>query len=311
MVKRTKTKNNEEEDYQPKTKKSSRKQTTKSTRKSTRVKTSDNKIDEDYNTSSSFSIDSPMLAGTYDGTQDITNWYMSEKLDGVRCIWNGKNLYSRYGNKFHPPKTFTENFPEDLILDGELFLERNNFRDTVSIVKKQYPHEEWNKLKYIVFDAPKIKGDFKTRLTFLKKIFAKITSDRIQLHPQEICSSKEELEKKLNEVIALKGEGIIIRDPNARYENRRTNTMLKVKRFQDGEAVVLRHLKGTGRLAHTMGAVEVKNKEGVVFKVGSGFTDKERAKPPKIGSVITYRYFELTKDNVPRFPTFMRVHAGL
>jgi len=60
-----------------------------------------------------------------------------------------------------------------------------------------------------------------------------------------------------------------------------------------------------------MGAVEVKNDDGIEFKVGSGFSDKERAKPPKIGTRITYRYFELSKDKVPRFPTFMRIHPGM
>jgi len=104
--------------------------------------------------------------------------------------------------------------------------------------------------------------------------------------------------------------GLILRDPNSFYENRRVKSMLKVKRFHDAEATVIKHLKGTGRLSHTTGALEVVNKDGIHFKVGSGFTDKERSKPPKIGSVITYRYFELSKDGFPRFPTFMREHPG-
>ena len=86
-------------------------------------------------TKSSGKFESPMLAESYDGSQDIDGWLMSEKLDGVRCIWNGKNLYSRNGNMFYPPSYFTASFP-NMMLDGELFLSRKNFSDTISIVKK-------------------------------------------------------------------------------------------------------------------------------------------------------------------------------
>ncbi|KAF9260515.1 hypothetical protein L218DRAFT_1002648 [Marasmius fiardii PR-910] len=42
-----------------------------------------------------------------------------------------------------------------------------------------------------------------------------------------------------------------------------------------------------------------------VTKVGSGLTDKQRKNPSKVGAIITYRFQELTKDGVPRFPTFV------
>jgi len=112
----------------------------------------------------------------------------------------------------------------------------------------------------------------------------------------------------MDEIIKLDGEGIIIRDPNSHYENKRSTKMLKVKRFHDAEATVIKHEKGTGKNEMVMGALVVKNKDGVVFKVGGGFSDRERERPPKVGAVITYRYFELSKKNVPRFPVFLRVH---
>ena len=62
---------------------------------------------------------------------------MSEKLVGVRCYWNVKNLYSRQGNLFYPPAFFTENLPSDFELDGELFTKRDDFQNCVSIVRKQ------------------------------------------------------------------------------------------------------------------------------------------------------------------------------
>lgn len=249
----------------------------------------------------------PMLAEKYDGTQNIENWLMSEKLDGIRCIWDGQRLYSRNGKLFYPPKWFKEGFPSDIVLDGELFLNRKDFSRTSSIVMKQYEHDEWKEIKYIIFDAPCIKGDFNQRLKILESKLSQVKSPYIELLKQEICKDKEHLEAKMKEIIQLNGEGVIIRDPKSEYENRRVKTMLKVKEFHDAEATVLSHHKGTGRLAHTMGAIEVKNDDGIIFRIGSGFDDSERAKPPKIGSRVTYRYFELSKDNVPRFPTFLRI----
>lgn len=123
-----------------------------STRKSNRT-TNNNFPDLDENSihnSVSKSKISPMLADKYDGSQSIDNWYVSEKLDGIRAVWNGSCLYSRNGNIFHPPKFFTETFPDDILLDGELFLERGEFSETVSIVKKQYPHDGWDRIKFLV-----------------------------------------------------------------------------------------------------------------------------------------------------------------
>lgn len=110
---------------------------------------------------SGFNI-SVMLANTFSETIDPTGWYMSEKLDGVRCYWNGSNMYTRNGHRFYPPKWFTESLPK-IPLDGELFLERGKFEATVSIVRKQYEHDGWADIVYVVFDAPSIKKPFKTR----------------------------------------------------------------------------------------------------------------------------------------------------
>lgn len=253
-----------------------------------------------------------MLANNYDGSQEIDGWLMSEKLDGVRCIWDGSKMYSRANNRFFPPEFFTKDMPKDIVLDGELFLDRGKFRDTISIVKKKTPHDGWKQIKYVVFDAPNVKGTFTERLKAIEKSLKDNKSPYIKLHEQENCVNSKALDKRMDEVIALKGEGMIVRDPNSLYENRRAKTMLKVKRFLDAEATVIAHIKGTGRISNIMGAIQVRTDDGVEFKIGSGFDDSERRKPPKIGSRVTYRYFEISKDSKkPRFPTFMRVHPGM
>lgn len=73
----------------------------------------------------------------------------------------------------------------------------------------------------------------------------------------------------------------MIRDPNSKYENRRSKSLLKVKTYMDEEAVVLGHEKGEGRCATMVGALKVRNDRGIEFSVGSGMTDKIRKKPTK------------------------------
>ncbi len=76
-----------------------------------------------------------MLAHQWDQKVEIKGWWMSEKLDGVRGYWTGKELISRAGNPFHTPKWFTRDFPPTP-LDGELWIGREQFPELVSIVLK-------------------------------------------------------------------------------------------------------------------------------------------------------------------------------
>ena len=102
-----------------------------------------------------------MLAQTWDPDQhDPTGWLMSEKLDGVRCLWDGKKMYTRNGNSFFPPDFFIKSLPDNLALDGELWTKRGDFQKIVSIVRRQDKNDEWKNIKYMVYDAPKAKGTF-------------------------------------------------------------------------------------------------------------------------------------------------------
>src|SRR5918998_891176 len=77
-----------------------------------------------------------LLAETWDQVTDPTGWWLSEKLDGVRAYWDGRQLLSRLGNMFHAPDWFIDGLP-DHPLDGELFLDRKSFQKTVAIVRRQ------------------------------------------------------------------------------------------------------------------------------------------------------------------------------
>src|SRR5204863_9059272 len=89
----------------------------------------------------------------------------------------------------------------------------------------------------------------------------------------------------------------------------RSSTLLKVKRFHDPEARILKHLEGAGRHKPRLGALFVELADGTTFSVGTGFSDKERERPPAVGSTITFRYQELSEAGVPRFPSFVGIHT--
>ena len=99
----------------------------------------------------------------------------------------------------------------------------------------------------------------------------------------------------------------MLRQPGSRYESGRSSTLLKVKSFHDAEARVIEHQAGAGRHKGRLGALLVELDDGTRFAVGTGFSDAERENPPAIGSVITFRYQELSDGGVPRFPSFVGV----
>jgi DNA ligase-1 len=122
-----------------------------------------------------------------------------------------------------------------------------------------------------------------------------------------LCTGADALRAELARVEALGGEGLMLRQPGSRYVAGRSTTLLKVKSFFDAEARVIEHLPGEGRHAGRLGALLVERPDGTRFSVGTGFSDAERGAPPPIGSVITYRYQELSTGGVPRFPSYVGV----
>jgi ATP-dependent DNA ligase len=134
-----------------------------------------------------------MLAQNYDPEKtDPAGWLMSEKLDGVRCYWDGKAMYTRNGHLFYPPDFFKKELP-NMALDGELWTGRDDFQKIVSIVRRQDKNSEWSKIKYMVFDAPKLKIPFKNRLEKLEQTLSKCDANVVMLHPHSVCDSREHL----------------------------------------------------------------------------------------------------------------------
>lgn len=156
-------------------------------------------------------------ANTYNKkVHEIKNWYMSEKLDGIRAYWNGKELISKNGNKIHAPDWFIKSFPK-FKLDGELWTKRDDFENIQSIVLDKKPSEDWNKITYNIFEVPNQEGDFLKRLEKLKVWLSFNSNKYIKIIPQYKCKNKNHLDLYLEELLNKKAEGIIIKNPNLDY----------------------------------------------------------------------------------------------
>ncbi len=245
-----------------------------------------------------------LLAQSWDTCMDLAGWWMSEKLDGVRAYWDGKQFLSRQGNNYMPPDWFCEGLPPEP-LDGELWLARKAFQRTVSIVRRQDKSDQWRQVRYLVFDAPGRDEAFEKRLEYLRTTLDRNVCAYAQFHEQQLCKGMDHMRQELARVEALGGEGLMMRQPGSTYESGRSHTLLKIKSFHDAEAEVLGIQPGKGKHKGRMGALLVQLADGTRFSVGTGFSDAERADPPPEGSTITFRYQELSDSGVPRFPSYV------
>ena len=249
----------------------------------------------------------PALAGVYRAGVDLTRYWVSEKLDGVRARWDGAGLYSRRGNRLHAPPWFVEGFPAEP-LDGELWLGRGAFEKLSGTVRRAVPDDDaWRGVRFMVFDLPAHPADFDGRLRRLRALFARIASPHIALIEQFRVADHAELMAALDRVVALGGEGLMLHDGRARYRAGRTNDLLKVKRYEDAEAVVVAHLPGRGKYAGLLGSLLVETPDGRRFRLGSGFSDEQRRRPPPVGATVTYKHYGVTANGIPRFASFLRV----
>ncbi len=316
---------------------------------------------------------------------NLQEYVMSEKLDGVRALWNGKQLITRNGRVINAPACFTKDFPP-FMLDGELWIGRGEFEKILALVQKDCTHcpchspstdkhqSLWDKVGYYVFDVPLWigRGEFEKILALVQKdcthcpchspstdkhqslwdkvgyyvfdvptcglessqkapkpctLFERLSvlesylssqadkATRITPIKHQPITSEKELFAHLRDLSKQGAEGLVLRKINAPYEQTRSTNALKLKLYEDTECKVIAHHKGKGKYASKLGSLTCEQeitangaKRTLRFKIGSGFSDKERDDPPPIGSIITYKFYGYTKNGVPRFATFHRIY---
>ncbi|WP_404340704.1 DNA ligase [Pseudoalteromonas mariniglutinosa] len=253
------------------------------------------------------SMPQTQLAKVYKpGTVSISHYLVSEKYDGVRAIWTGSELLTRNGNRINAPAWFTAPLP-DVWLDGELWTKRQDFANLSGIVRTLIPNEQaWRTISYRVFDMPDTERPFSERYKNYKQLINEMAATHIVAVKQQQFLTNHELSEFVDKLVAAGAEGVMLHLAAAKHQGGRSNALLKLKPYLDDEAIVIAHLKGKGKYATMLGALRVKNKQGIEFSVGTGFSDDERRNPPPIGSTITYKYHGYTKNGLPRFASFLR-----
>ena len=248
-----------------------------------------------------------LLAEVYAADVDLAQYWVSEKFDGVRAQWDGRTLRFRGGGIVPAPAWFTAGFPAQP-LDGELWIGRDRFDALSGTVRKtEAVDTEWRQVRYLVFELPGAAGDFTNRVGQMRQLVAQAKLPWLQAVEQTRVADRAALMQRLDAVMRSGGEGLMLHRADAPYLTGRSDALLKLKPWQDAEAIVIGHTPGKGKYQGMTGALQMEMPDGRRFRLGSGLSDALRRQPPPIGTRITYRYQHLTKNGLPRFPRYLRV----
>ena len=299
------------------------------------------KLDKGYSTkleSSGAKFLEPMLAYEYskypiDFTKEVV--YGQPKLDGLRCINDGKSLTSRNGKPYVACPHLIHKY--DVALDGELYTHKykDDFNKIVSLCKKQKPtvedlKESEQKIEYWVYDYPSHNATFSERYKALTEI--KDLPKGVVIVPTMLISSQEELEAFHLTNIEAGFEGTIIRR-DAPYEFKRSKSLLKYKDFIDEEFEILEAREGEGGRAGTLGFFWMLLEKGKPYRIDDTNDSKcinvfksnvkgdfdflknlWENQEKYIGKDATVKYFNRTPlkedgtGNKPRFPYIIKIN---
>lgn len=240
---------------------------------------------------------------------NVVGWKYSEKLDGVKAIFDGETLRTRAGNVFPTPKDFINELREcvgSLKVEGELYLGRGTFAETATL--RTNSRSIWSRVSFRIFDVNLPDLNWKQRRNLLRGCeFTK----RIRLIKIHTATTLEKLETFFKRVIEKGGEGVVIANPDAFYCEGYSNNLLKWKDKNDDEAQIIGFNVGENG---TLSSFNVKfiSGENCVFRIGQGLKKIERqnyTKYFKIGDVITFSYELLSYSGKPRAPIFKGIRC--
>lgn len=266
---------------------------------------------------------------------NLSDYFVSEKFDGIRALWDGQNMFSKSGKILAIPRCFSEklailDLQKGDFVEGELWIDYGAFEEISSIVRRKNPTcEDFSKVKYLIFNAhtaishcekrEAIRGNpyciqkydsvFDMAQNLAKIVpFCDSTNAQICVIRQMRVDSQKELSDFFNAVIAKGGEGVIVRDSRVAF---------KLKPQNDAECKIVDFSRGKGRIRGKVGAIICESladknsgiKGGVIFRIGSGLSDAMRENPPKIGTIITYKFSGVSKNGIPKHTRFLRIYA--
>jgi DNA ligase 1 len=255
-----------------------------------------------------------VLPSTWSDTDDPAAYLVSEKFDGVRGYWDGSKLRFKSGRAVPAPAWFTARLPPES-LDGELWLGRGRFDELSGIVRTDPPVDaDWRKVQYMVFELPesvgRSSGTFADRARQIERIATRTGWSQLVAVEQTPATNREALRTRLAQIVANRGEGLVLHRASAVFSTGRSDVLMKLKPCLDAEATVIAYREGKGKYQGRVGALEMQTPQGRRFLLGSGLSDALRSDPPPLGSSVTYRYRDLTSTGLPRFATYLRIHES-
>lgn len=275
-------------------------------------------------------------------------YFVSRKLDGVRCICYISKTFedtkitfvSRQGKTFttlsnlvDPVLKFIEDndyMIGDWVLDGEICIMdedgNENFHGLMKeVTRKNHTIENprYNIFDLLIlteFDGLATSTNFSDRLRLLQSLNE---NDNVKVLEQERVTSQEILDSWITKAKENGWEGCMLRK-DAPYKRGRSKDLLKIKGMQDAEYEVVgvetgkaTYNEGGHREFDVASALYIKHKDNIV-KVGSGLSKEQRLRwfdhPEEIiGKTITVQYFEETQDSKTgmyslRFPVLKAVY---
>lgn len=270
------------------------------------------------------------------------DWFASIKFDGLRCliVYDGRviKFLSRTGNEFFTLNNLIPDvekiidvIKEPFVLDGEICIMEGDV-ENFSLILREYNKKDYTieNPKHFAFDLLTLeefakqtsKDVFSKRYQKLKSLFNKINLEKIEVAEQLKIPNESGVKRYLTDVFAKGREGLIIRKDIC-YEGKRSNNMIKLKPFDDGEFKVekietgpMRIIEdGKEKLIKTVTNVIVKYK-GNEVSVGSGFLIKERQyfydNPDELkGKTINVRWMEESFDKDGKISLRHPVYKGI
>lgn len=232
-------------------------------------------------------------------------YWVSEKLDGIRALWTGKELLTRKGKRISAPEWFIRGLP-NYSIGGELWAGRGRFNFVQRTVLDNVPNRrDWSEIRFMLFELPNGVQGYRQHYLQLLKLVDSLQSQHVHVIKQRAVSSYSELVELLDHIEEIGGEGLMLRKVDT--DQIVVTKPVKIKKHMDSEGTVIAYKNGNGKYDGLVGALILKLDNGKVLSVGSGLSDKIRANPPALGELVTFRYNGYTSNGLPRFARFLRV----
>lgn len=271
----------------------------------------------------------PMLADSFEkrlGKNVTFPAHIQPKLDGMRALayWDGDKveILSRSGKSYrdigsveHIAKAIEQVLPQGMLLDGEIYAAGLDFQTNTKLLKKYRPgdSEALALHAYDLIDLTRLEQPWSERHQNLLVFSENFTpGGPLEVVPTEAVASEDEVYERHAAYLEQGFEGAIVRLLDAPYElGKRSNSLLKVKNFQDEEFKIISVSDGVGKF-EGKAVFKCLTPEGREFDVTPKGTMEERAamfeqRDTFIGQLLKVQFFEKTQDGIPRFPVGLGV----